>query len=486
MIHSLGTDDYGTLLFIWSVTGVLGIMGFGLSEATLRYVAHHYAAGDLVGVNRVFGATLTFYAIMCGIVCVALFVAAPVAVTWISISTGQQDVMVWLLRLAALTFSLNVIGCGAFGAIPIALQRCDVTGKVNIAQSLVRSVGYIVLAVGGFGIFHLVVYDLTIQSIALCVHVIVARRMIPTLRVLPSLSLRGLKQIFGHSIFSFLTQIFLVMYRESGKLALGSKIGPSSVAYFGTPDGVTYRIYMVLVSGGETLLPRFSANRDLKLAHGLLFNATWTSLALAIVLFVPLAAVMPDLLRLWINPEFASHSAATGQLVALCYIAPAGFVPIATFFRGTGKPWIVTAVMAAAGIIILVGCAVLIPMYGVVGVGYAYLLSSIPWLVGLVCGWLYAFGRSSLAALARSAAVPVLLGGIVYAAEGMLRGEIGELTWFGLFGVGGMFACLTALLVLGVDMLIGGEAPSRKLLQRIGASSKFDTIVRRLPVGWAR
>src|SRR5687767_9037049 len=60
LIHSLGTANYGVLLLIWSVTGVMGIASCGLGEATLRYVAHYHADGDMAGVNRVFRSTLTF------------------------------------------------------------------------------------------------------------------------------------------------------------------------------------------------------------------------------------------------------------------------------------------------------------------------------------------------------------------------------------------------------------------------------------------
>ena len=161
---------------------------------------------------------------------------------------------------------------------------------------------------------------------------------------------------------------------------------------------------MILINGGETLLPRFSATRDLKQARGLVVNATWASLALSIIILVPLATMMPDLLRLWIGAEFASNSAVVGQIMALCYIAPAGFAPIATFFRGTAKPGIVTAVMAAAGVTVLAGSAMLIARYGVLGVGYAYILSSVAWLVGVVYGWYSAFGRSAYGLLARCAA----------------------------------------------------------------------------------
>jgi O-antigen/teichoic acid export membrane protein len=268
-----------------------------------------------------------------------------------------------------------------------------------------------------------------------------------------------------------------MMHRESGKLALGTYIGPSPVAYLGTPDNVSQRIHMIVASGSETLLPRFSANRDPKVAQALFLNGTWAALAISIILFIPLIVLMPDFLRLWISPDFARESAAVGQLAALSYITQGAFAPPATFFRGSGKPWFVTIVIAFAGIATLLFSLLLIPAHGVLGVGYAYLLGSIAPFLGVVIGWFYMFGSSSIIPLIRSVGLPVLMGGIAFAAESFIRNWAADLSWVGLFAFGGFFAGLAGLLVLGVDWVLGGDSPSKALLKRIGESNKVNALL---------
>jgi O-antigen/teichoic acid export membrane protein len=414
-----------------------------------------------------------------------LFVAAPVAVSWLSIAPEQQDLMAWLLRLSALIFSCGIIA-RAFGAVPMALQRYDISGRISIAQSVVRAAGYIALVMSGFGILHLVICDLVTQFVVLCVQIGIARAIFPALRAIPVLSMRGLREIFGYSAFSFLTFVFHAMYRESGKLTLGALVGPSPVAHFGTPDSVAYRIYMVVANSSETLMTRFSANRDTEAAQALILSATWASLALSVIFFVPLAALMPELLKLWIGSDFARESATVGQLVALAYIAPAAFAPIACFFRGTGRPWVVTVVMAAAGIVTLVFSAALVHRHGVAGVGYAYLLSSIPWLVGLAWGWIYAFGFTLIGAVIRAAVVPLSLGGVAFALAGATRDRVGDPSWFQLLALGGSFAAFTALLVFAADCALGKDGPSQKLLHRIVETGRLDAMLRFLHVRRAR
>jgi O-antigen/teichoic acid export membrane protein len=234
---------------------------------------------------------------------------------------------------------------------------------------------------------------------------------------------------------------------------------------------------MVVASGSETLLPRFSANRDTQVAQALFLNGTWAALAISIVLFIPLVVLMPDFLRLWISSEFSRESAAIGQLVALSYITQGAFTPPATFFRGAGKPWFVTVVIAFAGIVTLLFSVLLIPTHGVMGVGYAYLLGSIAHFLGVVVGWFYMFGSSSVVPLIRSVGLPMVMGGIAFAAEIAIKRWAGELSWVGLFTLGGLFAGLTGLLVIGADWVLGGESPSKVLLERIGKSSKVDAFL---------
>lgn len=480
LIHYLGVEHYGILLLIWSITGILGIMSLGFGEATLRYVAFHYGDRNLSGVNRVFGSTLSFYMVICILVSAVLLMATPGVVSFLKVSEHDERLMGSLLRITALAFSLGMI-TRVFGTIPMALQRYDLSSKINIGQSCVRAGGYAALLFANFGILHLVLWDVVSSLGTLCVQVAVIRNLSPEVRLIPSFSFRGLREILGYSFFSLLTFVFYTVFRESGKLLLGRYMGFSPIAYYGTPDNVSQRMHMLVVSSTETLLPRFSANRDEKEAHVMYLIGTWAALSVSIMLFVPIIVLLPDFLRLWINPTFARASAPVGQLLAVGYILQGSFAPAASFFRGTGKPWVVSIVLMIAGLGTLLAAVMLIPLLGVVGIGYAYLLGSVVYFVGLLSSWVYILGRSDMARLLRWVGVPLLMGYVAYVMEASLRGSFSEVTWFGFFGLGALFASITALLIIGADWVLGGSSPSKQCIERIGKSNKFRNLARYLP-----
>jgi O-antigen/teichoic acid export membrane protein len=480
LIHHLGVAQYGILLIVWSVTGILGLMGFGFGEATLRYVARYLGNGDLENANRVFGATLSFYLATCGIACVGLFATSHLLVEVFNIPPDSRAVVVWLLRLAAIVFSLRVFSL-AYGAIPMALHRYDISSKIGVIQAVIRSGGYVALAFAKFGILHIILWDLITQAAVLFVQGLIARRLAPGIKLLPSLSFRGLKEIVGFSIFSFLTYVFHMMHRESGKMIVGAQLGPLPVAYLGTPDNVAQRIHMVVASGSETLMPRFSANNDARVAQSLFLNGTWASLAISLILLLPLVVLLPDFLALWINPEFARESALLGQFLALSYISQGAYAPAATYFRGTGKPWLVTLVVMFAGLATMLFSLLLIPKYGAIGVGYAYLAGSVPAIGGVVHGWFHMFGRASMLSFARTIGLPVLMAAIAVGLQYWCRVQFGRLDWVGLFTLGSAFTALSAFLIFGADMLFGGaESPSRQFLLRMQDSRKIGFLMKHL------
>jgi O-antigen/teichoic acid export membrane protein len=484
LIYYLGAAEYGLVVLVWSVTGVLAVTNLGAGEATLRYVSHYLADGDMRAVNRVFGSTLAFYMLICAAVSMVLVPATPTVVGWINMPPEGRELAGSLLRLAALLFSLGMIG-NAFRSIPMALHRYDISSKIAFGQGSARTLGSIGVVVLGFGVLQVILWEIVVALAVLCLQVAIARKLLPALRPWPRISLPAMREIFGYGVFSFLTHIFLTMYRESGKLVLSSYAGPTAVAYLGTADSIAYRVYMVVVSGIETLMPKFSANRDLQVARALVAKATEAAMVIAVVLFVPLATLMGDLLSLWINPEFAREGAAVGQLLAISFIAPAAFAPIATFYRGTGKPGFVTAVLAVVGLSIFVSSLLLVPAFGATGVGWGYMLSSIGWLGGLVWGWILLFGARPVMPLVRSVVVPLLLAAVVFTIQRAIRAGIGELSWFGLIAVGASFAALTATLMVIIDQLLGTDSFIGDVLAWLWASPPA-AVLRRIHLGQTR
>jgi hypothetical protein len=63
--------------------------------------------------------------------------------------------------------------------------------------------------------------------------------------------------------------------------------------------------------------------------------------------------------------------------------------------------------------------------------------------------------------------------------ENTIRGCFAQLTWCGLFTLGGLFTTLTGLLIIGADWSLGGvDAPSKQFLRKLHESDRITSILR--------
>ncbi|HEX8949182.1 MAG TPA: hypothetical protein VF790_09495, partial [Dissulfurispiraceae bacterium] len=114
LIRHIGSGNYGLFVLLMSVSGLLGIMNLGLGEATLRYTAYYYGRQDIVGINRVVGATLSVYLVVSIIIVGGLSLASPFVVKFIAVPPHEHELGIKLLRITAITFSLKLFS-GAVG-----------------------------------------------------------------------------------------------------------------------------------------------------------------------------------------------------------------------------------------------------------------------------------------------------------------------------------------------------------------------------------
>ncbi len=482
LIYNLGTSKYGMFLLIGSFTGLLSIMNFGLGEATVRYVAAYHGDSDFAGVNRIFASTLSFYGVLAVVVFVVVFATAPMIATVLdsNVQADQFEMFVWVIRLAALAFGIRIIG-STYGMIAPALQRFDITSKINIVGNALKTAGYVAFAIAGYDLIWLFAWDVVLETGFAFVSVMVARCLLPGLGLLPSFSFHGLRETIGYSAFAFLTWAFHTMHREAGKLLMGRFLGAAHVAYLGTPDNLAQRLHGVVVAGTETLVPRFSAERDPKSRESLYWNALWFASALSLILLVPFIVLVPDFLRLWISPEFGQEGGMAGRLLAVFLISQGAFAPVASYYRGIGKPWYVTVwIVASLSITVAAGLR-LIPVYGVVGAAYAYLAGSVSPFLAVVIGGFYAFGSSAARKLGRSIVLPYFAGLVICLVGLFIRSRLGELGWFGLVGFGSALLLTSLGVLVGADLFLGGDdPPSKRLIGKLSGHRSVKAILVRL------
>ena len=466
LIGRIGTDYYGLYVLLMSVSGFLGIMSLGLGEATLRYVAFYFGRDDLVGINRVVSATLFVYIIVAALVTGLMCLGSSMLVKLLAIPTSEYDLGTRLLQLTAINFSLVLIS-NAIGGIPKALQRYDISTKIMIAQNIVHFIGTVTLVLKGFGIYGIVFWSIVTSLFTLLVNIIVSKRLIPELRLRPSFSKDGLKEVFSYGIFSMITQILGIVWGQADRLLLGILVNSASVAYLTVPQNLAFRASFGVNSAGSVLFPKFSGIKDDQEIKRLFLDSTWVLLCATIIIFVPLTVLIPDFLRLWISPEFSIKSAWIGQIIAFSCLVRGAFMPYDSLFRGIGKPQYLTILFTITGSTSFILNLILIPRFGLAGAGYCYLATLIWGFVTIIFTCKKILKMTSLQPLIRAVILPIIVGFIALIIVMVLKTQCDELGWIGFFAMGAAFVIITSFMLLGIEMLFGGRNSRAELMYRI-------------------
>jgi O-antigen/teichoic acid export membrane protein len=248
----------------------------------------------------------------------------------------------------------------------------------------------LILLAMGEGLLAVVVSGLVLNIIAIPVMYMMARRVLPSLRVLPRFSWAVFRELMTFGTAFLLSSMGVVLLYQADKLLLGSILGVAAVTYYVVPGGLAQRIQGLVAAATSIVFPVSSAlfeSGDHDALRRLYSEGTRLVYILVVMTAVPMAVFADKFLLYWMGAEIARNSALAMVLLVGTYsILGASAIPWG-IANGSGRAGInafFTLAIAAADI----GLFLLwIRPYGVAGAAAAYLVSAaigVPLLTGFL------------------------------------------------------------------------------------------------------
>jgi O-antigen/teichoic acid export membrane protein len=221
----------------------------------------------------------------------------------------------------------------------------------------------------GFGVYGLVVCATWWNCVKLLVLLVVIRRMVPQVQLIPRPTRRGLKEVFAYGMFSSFNAVVTRCAQSADSLLLGAYLGTSQIAYLSVPQQLLDSGATIINTAGRVLFPKFSSMNNEEDLREMFLRSTSLLLCISLSVFVPAVVVMPELLRLWMGPEFAAQSLFVAQIIAGSYALQGGFAPYIAFLKGTGRVHWLSTVWLVFGSLSIVMSFLLIRWLGLLGAG---------------------------------------------------------------------------------------------------------------------
>lgn len=480
-LRLLGETQYGLLALLMSIVAPLGVLDFGMSDATIKYMAENIGRGDRDAAKRYAHSSLAFsggVGILGAMVIVLL--ADWLVKTVFEIPPEHEAIARAGMRWVAVLWCFMQVRQTLMGVVT-ALQRYDVlaTGTI-LTQLSVIGAGLWVLLTGGT-LAEMIRAQAIVAALWVLLWLGAAWRLFPPLGWPLRVDVRSLRNTFSFGFWQMLNTLGGILSYQSQRWLLGILLPLRAVGYYNIGAQVVNMGYMASYKVGQVLFPevsRMQGEGEDEGAARLAVKASWLLTTLSAMLFVPLVVFAHDLLRLYLSPSMADNATAALRILAIGTAVGCVFAIPSFYLLGTGRSRWLAAMSLLYGLATLVGCLLLIPSLGVIGAAWAMSAATIVHLVMLLMLWQRVLRvwipRGEYIA---STFAPLVIGcAMAFLALLPQHADDFRLGWWMLGIAAAGVSLLTGVVITGIDWWLPGGRSRRALLLQIG--SRIATLVR--------
>lgn len=409
IVASIGIAQFGIWALVLAVTGMLGLLDFGLATAAVKFVAESTGANDTEGRNRVLSTLLTYYLAIGFLTLAIVFTVIHWGTGWITETTvvGHNDGN-QLALLIGITVALGLL-VSLFRAALAGAGLMHISNCVEMAMTL----SYAFLAVTTLSL------DLGVRGLAIALAASTLLGLIGlvcmSFRHLKGLRLRlrftdwqFAKSLLTFSGWAFLANAAVLLILRIDPLIIDSFLPLAAVASYAVAARIAEYALLINKQFSNALMPLLSQ------AHGrgshetvqaVLVNGSRYLLAVAVPLLALLGFYASDLLVFWLGEEFSNVALAL-RLLVIAVACTVLQLNAANVLGMTGRHRFVASAMAVSAAL-NVGLTIwLIPSFGLTGAAAATLIASASVEMGVILPAACRHAQVSLLTFSRRALLP--------------------------------------------------------------------------------
>jgi O-antigen/teichoic acid export membrane protein len=385
VVNKLGTQDYGLMIFINSVLGILGLLDMGISTATIKHVAEYKGKGDGEGAVRSIRTANSLFLIIgiLGMMLVGLIILGMTLFFGDKVANNPEIVTVMLI--GAGLFFINSVN-SVYTLIPSALQRFDIATAINAISLTVGSLANLAVVLLGGKLVAIFAVNALVATVFFFVWRKYSLAILPEAKWRFAWSASEVRRTISFSAYASVNEFARSTLFSLDRLIIPLYAGAASLTYYTIPGNLTARITGVSDNIAGTLFP-LSAHLNATGEHDALRTGYVRSSRIILVVSTAIAAGLAfngyEILRYWINAEVAKNGAMVMVILALTNLCLALLSSASNLFVVLGKWRFYTAISTSMAVVNVIALFVLLPRYGIEGAALAYLISTAPVIYAL-------------------------------------------------------------------------------------------------------
>lgn len=373
VLRTLGDVRFGAWSFVESFIAYLTLFDLGMAAALVRFVPRRLTAGDRAGLDRLYSASLLFFAAGA-----AVALALGLAFDWYLLDRflcvpGRGEEFRWLFRILVLNFAAT-LPLSVYPAMLDGLGRFEFKGAVRIGVLALRVPLTLAVLRSASPLLALAA---VVTACNLLEHVLLAirvRRCLPALRFRPrDVDGRTVREVAGYSAHAFTAMVAGRLAFHTDAFVIGPVLGPAAITVFSIPAGLVERGKAALRSATMTLTSAFSALESSGDAAGLratFLSATRWAWYAALPVQAGLLLLGHAFLSLWVGRGHADVCAPVLCALASVLSLSAAQSVASRVLYGTGQLRGFVGAAVLEGVANLVLSLALVGRFGVAGVAW--------------------------------------------------------------------------------------------------------------------
>lgn len=380
IVLKLGVKEYGIYLFISAVTGIIGLLDLGVAFSVIKFLAGYTAQGDEEKVKRLTRSANSLF-LLIGLGGLIISSLLSLIGSWLfpnQITDPQYYFTLFLI--AGVSFFVSSIN-NLYLLIPEALQRFDISSKINIVYLTLSSLANLVVVILGYKLHAIFVAQLILVIIFFLVRRYYALKILPWAKYRLGWDKEEIKRCYQFGLATVINNTASTSLAYLDKLIIPIFIGPSQLTYYSLPGNVAARIPGVTDNLSGIIFPvsasMASTNEQEKIKRFYIRSVRLITIIASAISFSIIFLAQP-LLRYWLNADFSEKSSGVLIILVITNFVIALLSPINSFLFGLGKLKFSSAINTVMAIINAVLLLILLPRFGIIGASWAYLLSVLP------------------------------------------------------------------------------------------------------------
>jgi O-antigen/teichoic acid export membrane protein len=385
LVRGLGVSQFGVLtLFVTAVT-LFTSFDFGLGAGGVRALGESLHSRSVGHFRAVVREMWSAYLII-GFAFSALLYLAR---NWLFEIAGLEPGLMGGWLALALPISIFFGFCSsAFSAVPRAMEAFRGLTVIQVLGGSATWIGAAILVGQGLGLDWVLLWFALVAAFTFFALAWWSSHLAGGLEWLPCLRFPVIRKSLSYNLHAFTGQVASGATYHADKFLVSHFLGAAAVGYYGLATSLSSKLLTLVVALGGFVFPRtvrmFAAD-DLDGLRQTYLRATRYVLLISWPMLVVAAFLGEPFLRLWVGFDFAVQVSELLSILLFAYFVASLSVVASQVFNGIGNSRIGAGFSLLGAFINLVGCAIFIPRWGLIGAALASLLAMVQ-----VFGYTYA------------------------------------------------------------------------------------------------